>query len=177
MEGQIEDLKLKKPKFLSAFETEILSNSILPSKWNQSEFFITKNVFCCCGQKQQHLLSTPIIETKGLFKKREVLNHLAPIHIRCSVCNKTNLLLNPEVHGWSGEFKESAAMIGEGEPQLYSDSTGEVIVNYSYQGSENYQQLIEENISNPEDCFDTVTIYFKPAGTSKLQEVVSYVCS
>ncbi len=125
MEGQIEDLKLKKPKFISAFEIESISNSILPKKWNQSEFFTTKKVCCSCGQKQQHLLSTPIKEMKGLFKKREVLNHLAPIHIRCSACNKTNLLLNPEIHGWSGELKESAAMIGKGEPQLYSDSPGE----------------------------------------------------
>lgn len=177
MEQIIEELKKRKPSFVSSFEIEEVSNSILPKKWNKSDLFTTKNISCTCGQKQQFLLSSQSKETKGLFKKKEVTTHLAPIQIKCGACNKITLLLNPEIHGWSGEFRESAALIGSDEPQMYSTEPGDVYVNYSYQGVENYQDLIEDNIPKPENYFDTVTIYFKPAGSDSLDEVVSYVCT
>ena len=172
----IQQLKVKKPSFLSSFEIGDVSNSILPNKWNQGESFVTKNISCLCGQKQFFLLTSQFKETVGLFKKKEVINHLAPVQTKCSECERTCFLFNPEIHGWSGEFNISAAQIGKDEPQLYSSASGEIFVNYSYQGEENYQDLIEDNISNLEDYFDTVSIYFKRAGSALLEEVVSYEC-
>ncbi len=174
MEKLIDKLKQKTPRFLLEYTADIIHNSTIPNNWNQGVSFVTKKLKCSCGSSDFKLLTTPLIEIKGFFKKKKVITHLAPIHSECTDCNKSTLLLNPITHGWSGEFNDSASMIGSGNPQLYSVSKGSILVNYSYQNEENYEELLEEKIEMPEDYFDTVTVYFKPKYSNTIEEVVSY---
>jgi len=78
------------------------------------------------------------------------------------------------MHGWGGEQGESASRVGENPPELFRTTPGNVYINYSYQNGENYQDLIDDGCTNPEDFFDTFTIYFR---SDSLIEVVSYECA
>ncbi|WP_196161728.1 hypothetical protein [Reinekea sp. G2M2-21] len=171
----LKELKNKSPMFISGYTNVIVPNSELPKKWNQSESFVTKKIVCPCGSKDFQLNSSQIVKIKGIFKKKEIVTHLAPLTTECPKCNSSALLLDPTRHGWSGEFGESASLVGENDPTPYAKETGEVLVNYSYQSFENYEDLQNEGISNLEDYFDTVTVYFK-SGNGYV-EVVSYVCA
>ncbi len=50
-------------------------------------------------------------------------------------------------------------------------------MNYSYQGAENYEDLVDEGVDNPEDFFDTFTVLVENADTNGLVEVVSSECA
>lgn len=171
----LKELKDKSPRFISGYKNETTSNSELPKKWNQSESFVTKQIACSCGSKNFHLNSSQVVQIKGLFKKREIITHLAPLTTECPKCKTSALLLDPTKHGWSGEFGQSASLVGENEPTPFAKETGEILINYSYQSFENYEDLQEDGISNLEDYFDTVTVYFK--SQEGYEEVVSYVCA
>ena len=57
-----------------------------------------------------------------------------------------------------------------------ASSPGTVIVVYSYQGIENYEDLIEGGAANPENFFDTFAVYFAEQGGAH-REIVSYECA
>ena len=78
------------------------------------------------------------------------------ILLRCTLnaltkCRVRKLLFDPRIHGYDGENDGCASITGEGEPIEFSKDVGTVIVNYSYQGLENYEELISDGVKNPQD--------------------------
>lgn len=103
------------------------------------------------------------------------------ILLRCTLnaltkCRVRKLLFDPRIHGYDGENDGCASITGEGEPIEFSKDVGTVIVNYSYQGIENYEELISDGVKNPQDYFDTFTAYFARKGGRPI-DVVSYECA
>lgn len=177
MQDIITSIKLKTPTLLKSFKLEIVPNALLPSTWNQGDNFVTQKLSCACSNQQLQVLTCQNKQTKGFFRKKEVIEYLAPVNIHCTSCNTTSLLFNPNIHGWNGQLDEQTTETDLQVTQLYTDDLGEVMVNYSYQNAENYQDLLDDNIANPQDYFDTITIYFKSAKDTSIREIFSYECA
>lgn len=149
----------------------------LSSSWNNGDSFITKQVSCTCGNNQLRLLTYELIEMKGFFKKREMVTKYAPVFVECPECNKNQLLFDPEIHGWNGSQNHDESQLKINDAVHFSDNVGRVFVNYSYQGTENYQEMLEdEDIDNPQDYFDTFSVYFEEEGND-INEVTSDECA
>lgn len=177
MEFDIKSLKSKQLKMLSEFEASECSYDSIGLK-NDDDCFFLKNVRCKCGNDHLNVITTITKKTKkGLFKTKEIINHLAPLHLECPECKTGNLLFDPKVHGWDGENGDSASLTGEDGELIFNDFPAKVYVELSYQGEDSYEELVEDGISNVQDYFDTFNLYVLPNGATKAVEVVSYECA
>ena len=154
----------KKPRCLANFEIENCPSDLI-NKWLQGPEFLSKLIKCKCGESKLFVYAS---------SNDEML--LAPIDLECPKCFKKHLIFNPEMHGWDGENGDNASLIGKNEPHKINDLPREVIVDYSFQNPENYSELMDDGIKNPEDYFD-VFIVNTINETGKLEEVVSYECA
>ena len=175
MNFALEVLRSKKLSCLSHFELTPF-HEVLPTSWNTGDSFITNKISCLCGSVEGRLLVNQVKETKGVFKKKITCQNTSPIYFECSRCNSKELLFSSHIHGWNGEM-EKGLMPDVGSVVYVSDKVGNVIVNYSYQGIENYEELIEDKeISNPQDYFDTFSVYFKDS-SGLIVEVITDECA
>ena len=172
----IDKLKSTPPKNLSNFCLEIFTGK-LPSKWNQTETFISQSVACSCGNKENFLRTYEWTEKKGFFRKKVVVSKCSPAFLECPNCGNQAVLFNPEIHGWTGGFQETPPKLTFDGSKRVSTETGEIIVNYSYQGIENYEEIFEDpDIESPSDFFDTFSVYFMKKN-GELIEVISNECA
>ena len=172
----ISDLKNRTPKCIKGLKTEVVKIE-LPSKWNTGDDFVTRRLFCQCEKSDLILKSSFIRIKKGLFKKREKMEFLAPILVHCRNCGFEQVIFDPRIHGYNGEFGDNSSRIGDNKPILISDKMGEIYVNYSFQGMQNYLDLMEDGIQYVEDYFDTFQVYFLAEGKTQLNQIVSYECT
>ena len=154
----------KKPRCLNYFDIEEAPSDI-KNNWVQGPEFLSKLIKCKCGETALNVYAS---------SSKEML--LAPIFIECPKCLSKHLIFDPTVHGWDGENGDDVSLVGENEPRLVNNIPRRVIVDYSYQGPDNYAELIEGGIKNPEDYFD-VFIVSTVNDSGGLEEVVSYECS
>lgn len=170
-------LKSKKPRILSNFDASECSYESIGLK-NTDESFCLKSVRCKCGNDHLNVIATVAKETKkSLFKTKEIINYLAPLHLECPKCKSVNLIFDPEQHGWDGENGDCASITGEDGEELFNQSPAKVYVEISYQGEENYEDLAEDGISNIEDYFDTFNLYIIAKDATNIEEVVAYECA
>jgi hypothetical protein len=160
----LERLKAATPRFLANFMVQD-GVGLARGRYSRPDF-VVKQVACACGSENVELLASRTNDGKCL----------APIYLRCLECSSRQLLFDPAIHGWDGEGGNSASRVGEGEPTAVAPSPGTVFVVYSYQGIENYEDLIEGGAANPENFFDTFAVYFVEQGGTRTQ-VVSYECA
>jgi len=176
MNKAIEKIISKIPSCLDEFQVEDIDMK-LPSSWNSGESFITKQISCTCGNEKLKILTYEFIETKGIFKKRKIITKIAPVFTECPECNKAQLIFDSEIHGWNGAQNKSESQSKINDAILFSENAGMVFVNYSYQGIENYQKMLEdEDIDNPQDYFDTFSVYFEEKNC-EIKEVISDECA
>jgi hypothetical protein len=158
-------LKAATPRCLAEFQTQEASAEFAGSRYSKSHF-VTKRVACVCGSQELELLAC----------RTDDGDYLAPISAQCPKCASQHLLFNPAIHGWDGESGASASRVSNREAIPVAATPGSVIVVYSYQGLENYEDLIAEGVANPEDFFDTFAVYFG-VGDREPTQVVSYECA
>jgi hypothetical protein len=158
-------LKAATPRFLSNFKIQDSNGDFARGQYSRPDF-VVKQFACACGSENVELLASRTNNGECL----------APIYLRCSACSSRQLLFDPAIHGWDGEGGNSASRVGEGEPTAVAPTPGAVIVVYSYQGIENYEDLIEGGAANPENFFDTFAVYFAEHGGAHT-EIVSYECA
>jgi hypothetical protein len=153
----------RKPKCFKSFELE---NSVgIESDWVSSPEFLSKFVKCSCGNKELNIYSSSNGE---LF--------LAPVLLECPKCNIKEEIFTPEKHGWNGEHGDNDSIIGDADPVLRNSAPTRIVAEYSYQGEENYEDLIEDGIMNPENYFDMFAIY-TVTENGQLNKIVSYECA
>lgn len=153
----------RKPACFGSFD--LLDAKEVKSNWPQGPEFITKFVACECGET--------LLNVYASFENEM---HLAPIELECPKCKTRSEVFNPEKHGWDGQNGDSCSLVGESEPKLFNQSPTKVVVEFSYQGEENYEELMNDGIENPEDYFDVFSLY-TASEKGKLDEVVSYECA
>ncbi|WP_105255824.1 hypothetical protein [Pseudoalteromonas sp. T1lg75] len=176
MNQVIEKITKKRPTCLEGFNVSS-TDAVLPTNWNNGDSFITKQISCTCGNSQLKLLTYEFIEKKGFFKKREIVKKCSPVYVECPECNSNKLLFNPEVHGWNGEQNENKPQLDSVGAVPFTDKAGKVYVTYSYQGTENYEEMLEDDeLDNPQDFFDTFTVYFEET-EQKLSLVTTDECA
>jgi|GEM_PF-1594576 len=176
MKLSISDLKNKMPSYLEGLNCEIVSIK-LPSNWNTGNNFVTRSIKCNCGEMNLILKSSSEKKIKGFFKKREIVEFLAPIAIKCSSCSFERVIFDPRVNGYNGALGINSSRVGKSEIKPISEETVKVFINYSYQGLENYEDLMEEGIGNLQDYYDTFQVYFQQIGNKKLSQLVTYECA
>ena len=138
--GVIDQLKTRVPSSLKTF-VAVDAAVELPARWNTGPEFVTKEIRCGCGCAEFYMRSVARTESRGLFKKRHVTHYDPPFYLSCAGCRRMALLFDPAIHGWDGQMPgASASEIDEGSLSLTPDR-GTVVVNYSYQGSDNYEEL------------------------------------
>lgn len=157
------DFLSKKPRCFKSFNIENATD--IKSNWVSGTEFLSKCLSCACGNK---LLNVYASLDGGI--------NLAPILLECAICEVKEEIFNPEVHGWDGENGGHCSMVGKSEPRLVNSLPSKIVAEYSYQGLENYEELIQDGIHNPEDYFDVFSIYTCDED-GKLTEVVSYECA
>lgn len=153
----------KKPSCLKGFRIQEISD--VKSNWVTGPEFKCKLVKCQCGNSELKI-----------YASYENGMHLAPIILECTNCDTKEVIFNPEIHGWDGQNGDDCSMVGTGEPELFVEDPTKVVIEYSYQGLENYEELIEDGIGNPEDYFDVFSVYICN-DKGELKEVVSYECA
>lgn len=135
------------------------------SDWAVSKEFLSKLIQCSCGNQKLHILTSHNGEM-----------NLAPIILSCPACEKREEIFSPDKHGWDGQNGDNCAKISSLEPQLINATASKIVVEYSYQGIENYEDLIEDDIENPEDYFDIFNL-FTMDDAGNLEEIVCYECA
>lgn len=155
----------RKPSCFSSFNL-IECSADIASNWMQGPEFITRQIVCDCSSENLDILASSDGDQL-----------LAPIVASCPNCQKSETLFDPRKHGWDAqEGGDCYSLVGESEPKKVNGSACTVIVNYSYQGEENYNDLLEDDVENPEDYFDVIFFhYINEKGSIK--EVVSYECA
>lgn len=153
----------RKPSNFGQFE--VIDSCGIQTDWTTSEEFLSKSVVCGCGS-----------EKLSIYASSNDNINLAPVILECPDCSYRSTIFNPEKHGWDGQIGENCSLIGESEPKLQNDLPATIVAEYSYQGEESYQDIIEDGISNPEDYFDVFAVYFVNS-EGNLVEVVSYECA
>lgn len=150
----------------ACFGTFVLAGaSDIDTDWGPPPEFLSKYVRCHCGERHLNIYACPGDDMQ-----------LAPVILECPRCRAKAEIFHPEKHGYDGQFDQSASMVGAGPPELFNPSPSEIIVEYSYQGEENYEELLKEGIMNLEDYFDVFAIYVIDEG-GELREVTSYECA
>ena len=155
----------KKPRCFNDFELEDVQGADSPWAKGCGPEYLTKLVRCACGNCELNIYAS---SGSGM--------NLAPIHIECPNCNYKAEVFNPENHGHDGELGHYCSFAGREEAKKITESPIRLVVEYSYQGEENYKELLEEGIENLEDYFDVFAIYTMD-NSGNLKEVVSYECA
>ncbi len=153
----------KKPGCFKSFN--LVDAQDVKTGWVTGSEFLSKYVICKCGNGALNIYAS--------FGNDM---NLAPLVVECPICGVKEEIFNPEIHGWDGENGDNCSSVGESEPKLLPVSPTRLVTEYSYQGAENYEDLIEEGVVNPEDYFDTFALY-SVSDSGKLSEVVSYECA
>ena len=164
MESILEKFIHKKPRCLESFDIEDLPNEI-ENDWLQGPEFLSKLVKCKCGGR-----------VFNVYASSDEKMTLAPVYLECPNCLTKDLIFDPTIHGWDGENGDCASLVGNKEPKNIYESPRKVVIDYSYQGPDNYADLIDEGIENLEDYFDVFSINTLNE-SGKLEEVVSYECA
>lgn len=159
-----EKFKDEKPRCLEGFDIEDCPGEVANS-WLQGPEFLSKLVKCKCGESELYVYAS---------SNDEML--LAPIYLECPKCLTKDLIFDPTIHGWDGENGDSASLVGGKEPKKINSTPRRIIVNYSFQGEENYADLMDDGIKNPQDYFDVFIINTLNV-SGELEEVVSYECA
>lgn len=174
MDDLLEMLLEKTPKCFSNFNSSRISIQ-LPTTWNTGPQFVTKAIQCKCGNEDLYLEAAQHKQMKGVCRKQELITLAPPVYISCKPCKSFRLLFNPLIHGWKGEMDESDNSDSAYTLISCTVRPGRVYVNYSYQNIQNYEQLINNGIENPEDYFDTFTVFHRNPATEDIKEIVSVV--
>lgn len=153
----------RKPACFKSFN--LLEAKDVKSNWASAPEFISRYVACACGNT--------LLNVYASYGNKM---HLAPVELECPTCMNRTEIFNPTKHGWDGENGDCCSLVGESEPKLFNRTPGKVVVEYSYQGEENYEELINDGIKNPEDYFDVFALY-AVSEKGKLDEVISYECA
>ena len=162
------------PRHLSGF---IVSKEVTsPEKWNAGEEFVTYRIECVCGEKSLLLDSSRVTEDYEYFSEVDQNQYYAPFKVTCPECRRMITVFDPRKHGWDGRNGDCSSIVGQEFTHVESDA-GTVIFTVSFQGVDNYEELIEEGVEHPEDYFDTFTIYFRATGKEKFQQIGSYECA
>lgn len=153
----------RKPACFKSFN--LVDAKDVKSNWVTGPEFVSKYIACACGNI---LLN--------IYASYGNKMYLAPIELECPQCMNRAEIFNPTEHGWDGENGDCCSLVGETEPKLFNKSPIRVLVEYSYQGVENYEELINDGINNPEDYFDVFALY-AVSDNGKPDEVISYECA
>jgi len=135
------EFKHRKPRCFGAFN--LVSKALA-----EENPFIYCLVQCKCKNDHLHILA---------HRTNDEL--IAPITLVCPECDHSEMVFNPEVHGWDGQNGDNCSIVGDGDPQLLNEKPLKIETYRSYQGSENYEDLAEDGIVNLEDYFDTFGLY------------------
>lgn len=135
------DFMEKQPRCFGEFKLLKFQESNLGNE------FISRNVVCTCGNKKLNI-----------YASLENELYLAPVILECPACGHKEQIFNPDIHGWDGENGDNCSMKSTEEPKVLPNSPKKVMVEYSYQGLENYEGLAKEGITNLEDYFDTFNL-------------------
>lgn len=153
----------KKPSCFQSFNLiDALGTS---SGWVTGPEFKSMFVVCSCGNE---LLNAYTSEGDGM--------NLAPLIIECPVCLIKAEVFNPEVHGWDGMIGYHCSMTGDSTPSLKTKSPSKLVVEYSYQGAENYDELLEDGVEDPENYFDTFSAFIA-SNNGSLSTLITYECA
>lgn len=152
----------KKPKCFQSFQLEDAKD--IKSDWVQGPEFLSKLMLCPCGNSNLNV-----------FCSYGRNMRLAPISVECPKCNYRAEIFDPRKHGWDGENGDFCSSVGDSEPKIVNGSPSRIIVQYSYQGDDNYEDL-SEDVDNLEDYFDVFAVHIAD-GKGYLTEVVSYECA
>ncbi|MFD2095003.1 hypothetical protein ACFSJ3_03340 [Corallincola platygyrae] len=99
-------------------------------------------------------------EVTGFFRKKTIASYWAPAYLKCPECGAEKLIFDPRKHGWDGEMGEDCSITEQGQLTSFSDTPGKVYVCCTFQGAENYEELVSEGVKNPQDYFDTFSLWF-----------------
>ena len=102
---------------------------------------------------------------------------LSPVFVACEHCAQTELLFDASIHGWDGMVSPGEERVSASTANSFKPVAGTVIVNYSYQGIENYEELLDDGVPNPEDYFDTLSIYFIDPSDGVCEPIASFECA
>jgi len=160
----IESLRNTTPHIAAKFR--VLETLDSPKLWNRGASFVTVMLGCKCG--------SPTLKVKTV---RPSAAAVPPAYLTCCHCGMSELLFDEGLHGWNGEMEKEAANVAQSDLVAYSADEGAVLITYSYQNVENYDDLIAEGVKNPEDYFDTFTVYFRQDGASNFASVLSCECA
>ena len=169
------------PSCLEKFEltpTEIKSSSGMPFR----DEFVHALLNCKCGADKFFASACRIEEMVGFFKKKSVVFYSGPVRLACGHCGISTLVFEPDKHGWNGEMDMRSGLLeaADIEPELSAcfSEPGAIAVCYSFQGLDNYQELVDDDeITNPQDFFDTFEITISFDGLKKFREITSHECA
>lgn len=175
MDDFVEALFLKTPECLSKFSMERV-NIPLPSHATVGSKDITLLIKCPCGNEHLYLEAARRKDLKGVCKKEEIISLIPPVYVGCTACKRFTLLFDPVIHGWKGEMNEVADTEDVIRLMKCAPSPGKVYVNYSYPAGEKISSLLATGIGNPEDYFDSFSVFFGDGSGGILRKILSYEC-
>ncbi len=175
MNQLIDEIKTWLPSHLKQFTT---ADDISPEKWNTGPSFNTCSIACSnCGSGIFRLRSHVTRRTKGWFRKQTVTEVSSPIYLNCSDCSAEYLLFNSELHGWIAQDPDRDKPDVKLTRPPSTEVCGSFLITFSYQGVENYEDIIEEGCQNPEDFFDTFTIYIRDNTDQEYAQLCTFECA
>lgn len=163
---QTKDWQQRTPHFLSEFITEFCPHAHT-EKWQQGSEFIKRHIRCTCGSQGFFLKASIRFRTHGFFRRKPLVEYDAPYFWVCTQCIFSRLLFDPDRHGWDGQDPDAERSTTDESELMVESEAKQFMVCYSYQGEANYDDLIAEGISNPEDFFDTFSLYARPLSESE----------
>lgn len=175
MYSTLEKILARPPSLLEKFR--VIGSAPAPEDWNSGPEFATRQIGCICGSEHLQVATLQRSETKGIFRKKQIITYIPPVYVSCPACSRRELLFDAAVHGWDGQAPGERQASDSSNLVPYKDSSGSVLVNYSYQGIENYEDLLEDGTENPQDYFDTFTVYFREKDARALEQVISCECA
>jgi len=171
----LEKLKSRIPSLLRNFDATRISLHKY-EKWNGGDSFVSREIYCNCGSNDFFLKCRRIKKITGLIFKKEITENKSPIYAICNECKSTNLVFDELRHGWNAANTNNQALSVTDSLESIFDKPVSLVVNYSYQSIENYEDLIESGCKNPEDYFDTFTIYAIEGGSKSIC-IASFECA
>ncbi len=170
----LEKLTATPPTLLADFR--VVGEVPSPETWNWGREFVTRQIACACGSPALRVATRQSAAAPGVGKQ-EAVTRLPPVYLSCPRCGRRALLFDAALHGWNGQVAPGGRAAEARGLVPFRESVGEVLVTCSYQGIENYQELFEDGISDPQDYFDTFTVYYREPGQAGFESVVSCECA
>lgn len=137
----------------------------IDTDWGPGVEFVKKYVRCGCGETHLNIYACPGEDM-----------YLAPVILECPKCHTQAEIFHPEKHGWDGMQGYNASIYGHHAPELLKQSPTRVLAEYSYQGEENYEDMLKDGVLNLEDYFDIFAISTVD-DNGNLEDVTSYECA